>query len=80
MAEGSDAGRDGERDAALLQRFDRPTLLSQGTTSPPMFSAIVDRLASTLPNASRHTFTGAGHVPHLSHSADYVNAVRAFMR
>jgi pimeloyl-ACP methyl ester carboxylesterase len=67
-------------DLALLQRFDRPTLLSQGTTSPPMFSAIIDRLAGTLPNASRHTFTGAGHVPHLSHPADYVNTVRAFMR
>lgn len=66
-------------DLAELQRFDQPAMLSQGTASPPMFPAILDRLAGALPKAQRHRFDGAGHVPHVTHPADYAQTVREFL-
>ena len=66
-------------DLARLDGLDRPTLLSQGDQSPPMFGLITDRVAKAIPAATRHTFVGAGHVPHLSHPADYGEALLSFV-
>ncbi|HEX9108355.1 MAG TPA: alpha/beta hydrolase, partial [Longimicrobiales bacterium] len=62
-----------------LRRFDRPTLLSQGESSPPFFPAVIRKLAAAIPQAQLGTFAGAGHVPHLSHPAEYVARVREFV-
>src|SRR5206468_3735434 len=36
-------------DLATLNTFDRPTLLTNGDASPPMFSPIADRVADAIP-------------------------------
>jgi pimeloyl-ACP methyl ester carboxylesterase len=36
-----------------------------------MFAPILDWIAALLPQAERHLYAGAGHVPHLTHPADY---------
>ena len=59
--------------------FSQPALLTQGDQSPPFFAAILDRIAAALPHARRHTFRGAGHAPHISHAADFVNEVAGFI-
>jgi pimeloyl-ACP methyl ester carboxylesterase len=62
-----------------LGRFSGPVLLSQGDQSPPMFSAIVAKLGSALPNAQHHTFAGAGHVPQITHPDDFVTTLKSFL-
>src|SRR5262249_42667486 len=66
-------------DLERLGRFTKPALISRGDQSPPMFGAILDRIGAALPHARRHTFHRAGHVPHVTHPADFVNGVRAFL-
>jgi pimeloyl-ACP methyl ester carboxylesterase len=66
-------------DLATLKNFDRPTLVTKGDASPPMFSPIADRVTDAISTASRHTFTGAGHVPHVTHPDDYVQRVSSFI-
>lgn len=65
-------------DLMSLGKFRRPALLSHGTASPPFFPAVVGQIATALPHAERFVFAGAGHVPHLSHPANYVENVRRF--
>lgn len=67
-------------DLEKLAAFDRPTLLTQGDQSAPFFPAVMDRLASAMPRARRHTFHGAGHVPHVTAPDDYVAVVEEFLR
>jgi pimeloyl-ACP methyl ester carboxylesterase len=66
-------------DLGRLAAFDRPALISRGDQSPPFFGAILDRIGETLPHARRHTFNGAGHVPHLTHPDDFVSVVGGFI-
>lgn len=66
-------------DLDALSAFDRPALVTQGDQSPPFFGAIVDRIARALPRARRHTFPGAGHVPHLTHSDAFVHVAAGFI-
>lgn len=62
-------------DLDALARYTKPALLTLGDASPPMFAPILDRIAPVLPQAKRHLFAGAGHVPHLTHPAEYVRVV-----
>jgi pimeloyl-ACP methyl ester carboxylesterase len=62
-----------------LEAFKRPALLTQGDQSPPFFAVIIDRLATAMPHARRHTFHGAGHVPHLTHPDEFVRIVGGFV-
>lgn len=66
-------------DLGRLAAFDRPALISRGDQSPPFFGTILDRIGETLPHARRHTFHGAGHVPHLTHPDDFVSIVGGFI-
>jgi pimeloyl-ACP methyl ester carboxylesterase len=67
-------------DLAALARFDRPALVTEGEASPPFFRTVVRKVAAALPRATHATFPGAGHVPHLSHPADYVHRVEEQVR
>jgi pimeloyl-ACP methyl ester carboxylesterase len=66
-------------DLERLTTFHRPALISQGDQSPPFFGIILDRIATALPHAQRHTFRGAGHVPHLTHPDEFVRIVGGFI-
>jgi pimeloyl-ACP methyl ester carboxylesterase len=77
-----DEARDPEAlsiDLKALSGFDRPVLLGGGSESPPFFAPVLDKLAPILPNATRKTFDGDGHLPHLTHPQEYVQAITAFI-
>ena len=67
-----------EIDLDGLRGFTAPALLTTGDQSGPFFPLVVDRLAAVMPRATRRTYAGAGHVPHLSHSEEYVRTVTEF--
>jgi len=56
-----------------------PVLFTQGAESPPFFSKIIARLAQVIEGAEVSTLSAAGHVPHLTHPAEYVAVVKAFL-
>lgn len=66
-------------DLRAFSAFTQPVLLTQGDKSPSSFAPIVERLAAAMPNARRHVFPGAGHVPQMTHAADFVRVVREFL-
>ena len=66
-------------DLARLAAFAGPMLLTQEDQSAPFFPTIVDTIAASVPRARRHTFRGAGHVPHLTAADEYVKAVGGFL-
>ena len=58
---------------------DVPVLLTDGDASPIWLPQIVAALAATTyHHAARHTFLGAGHIPHLTHPSDHAASVTAF--
>jgi pimeloyl-ACP methyl ester carboxylesterase len=66
-------------DLNALARFDKPVLTSQGDQSPPMFGAVIAKLGSALPQARRHVFAGAGHVPQMTHPDAFVETIAGFL-
>lgn len=66
-------------DLAGLARFQQPALLTQGGASPPFFPFILSKIRSALPKAEFKIFDSAGHVPHVSHPAEYVQALMTFL-
>ncbi len=66
-------------DLDKLKTFSKPVFLSLGEIGPPFFPAINDKIAGSLPNVHRCTFANAGHVPHLSHPAEYIKALTEFI-
>jgi pimeloyl-ACP methyl ester carboxylesterase len=57
-----------------------PILLTDGDRSPSWFPAIVRELTANVhPDAARHTFAGAGHVPHITHPAELVHVACDFL-
>lgn len=66
-------------DTSALARFSKPVLLTGGSESPPFFAPVLDKLAAVLPSATRKTFTGDGHLPHLTHPQEYVEAITTFI-
>jgi pimeloyl-ACP methyl ester carboxylesterase len=63
---------------ASLAEVTTPTLLTGGAASPPLFEPVLERLAATLPQAERHRFPAAGHLPHVTHPDEYIDAVTGF--
>lgn len=56
-----------------------PVLLTQGDQSPPFFSKVIARLAEAIDSAEVRTLGGAGHVPHMTHPAEYLSVISRFM-
>jgi len=67
-------------DLAALSRFTRPVMVTRGDRSPSYFAPILERIAGALPAAVRHTFGGAGHLPQITHPADFVRVIGDFAR
>jgi pimeloyl-ACP methyl ester carboxylesterase len=67
-----------EINLAALGTLAFPVLLTQGDQSPPFFSRIIARLAETIEGAEVWTLPGAGHVPHMTHPAEYVSTISQF--
>jgi len=62
-------------DLDALSGYDQPAQLTLGDQSPPLFAPVLDRLQSVLPHAERHTYVGAGHVPHLTQPREFAAIV-----
>jgi pimeloyl-ACP methyl ester carboxylesterase len=62
-------------DLAALATCPRPALLTYGDQSPSWFLPIVAKLATVLPRAETRVFAGAGHLPMVTHPAEYAAAV-----
>jgi pimeloyl-ACP methyl ester carboxylesterase len=70
---------DGQQlDLDRLRRFDRPALLTTGTASPPFLGAVVDAMASALPQFEIETIEGADHAPHETATSQYIEVIRGF--
>lgn len=67
-------------DLDALGRFDRPALLTRGEHSPGFFPAVVGKIAAAMPSAEKSIFTGAAHVPHVSHPREFVETITGFIR
>jgi pimeloyl-ACP methyl ester carboxylesterase len=65
-------------DLTRLAVFTRPALVTIGGQSPPFFPLVVDKVVQTLRRGEKETLAGAGHVPHVSHPGEYVEAVLRF--
>lgn len=63
-------------DVARLEASEVPVLLTDGDASPAWLRHIVDGLAVQVPSIARVTYSGGGHMPHVTHAADLVAAVR----
>jgi pimeloyl-ACP methyl ester carboxylesterase len=58
-----------------LARLEVPTRFTDGTESPPVLARVTERLVQLIPGATRQVMDGAGHVPHLTTPARYVDTV-----
>lgn len=76
-----DESRDPEQlsfDLEWVRGFAKPTLLTSGGESPPMFASVVAKLADALPSVEVAAFSDAGHVPHATHPDAYAKAIIDF--
>lgn len=67
-------------DLEWTRGFSSPVLLSMGEQSPSHYGLVLEKLTGALPHAERLVFPAAGHVPHATHPAAYVEATTAFIR
>lgn len=66
-------------DSAWLIGFEKPAMLTVGGEGSPAYAGVVLRLTEVLPQAEVVRFEGAGHVPHMTHPEEYVEATRSFV-
>ncbi|MFN4173297.1 MAG: alpha/beta fold hydrolase [Pseudorhodobacter sp.] len=66
-------------DHGRLESLGLPVLLVQGALSPPIIGAIHDELARRLPQVSRATVAGAGHMLPITHAGDCAGLVQEFV-
>ena len=64
-------------DAAVIASTQVPVLLSHGTQSPALFPAVIAKLGQLIP-AHIEVLEGAGHVPHTTHTRQWVAQLVAF--
>lgn len=66
-------------DLDSLADFPHPVLLTRGERTKIYFPPVVEKLSRTLPHAEQQAIRGAGHVPHITHPAEYAEAIAAFV-
>jgi pimeloyl-ACP methyl ester carboxylesterase len=66
-------------DPAAVRRVATPTLLVEGSESPPLFHRLNDRLGELLPAGDRVAIPRASHIAHEDNPDDYDAALLAFM-
>jgi pimeloyl-ACP methyl ester carboxylesterase len=66
-------------DLESLADFSRPVLLTRGDPNKIYFRPVVEKLAQALPGAELQAIRGAGHVPHITHPAEYAETIAAFI-
>jgi pimeloyl-ACP methyl ester carboxylesterase len=62
----------------VLMQVTNPVQLTSGSLSPPVFGAIEDSLAEKMRLVSRHTYEGAGHIPHVTHPREFSETTLRF--
>ncbi len=67
-------------DLEWIRGFTRPTLLTFGDQTAPIYPPIITRLAETMPSAEVQEFTGAGHPIQAEQPEDFAEAINAFVR
>ena len=65
-------------DKALLAKFKKPALLTNGQLSPVVFHKVTDMISKSIPHSKRIIYQGAGHVPHITHPQKYIEVIRNF--
>ena len=63
-------------DEESLLTLTMPVRLTQGSESPPMFVRVIDRLERLIPHATRETIEGAGHLPHQTTPASFIDSTK----
>jgi pimeloyl-ACP methyl ester carboxylesterase len=53
-------------DLAALKAYWEPALLTNSDNSPAIFTSILDRIASALPQSERYVYAGGGHAPQVA--------------
>jgi pimeloyl-ACP methyl ester carboxylesterase len=64
--------------AADLSEIACPVLLTRGDSSPAWFAPLTEAVSAAIPHAEVTTIAGAGHVPHVTHTAEYVELLTRF--
>lgn len=64
-------------DTAALASAEVPMLLTHGTDSPSLFTAVIEMLRDLVP-AEIDVIDGAGHVPHTTNTEQWVSRIVAF--
>lgn len=62
-------------DLDALARDGVPVHLTVGTASPAAFGQVVERIHQVVPRATTEAFSEAGHVPHVTHTDQFVASV-----
>ncbi len=70
---------DGVRLLPRLRALTLPTLLLEGTRSPPVIAEINARLAADLPRAARARIEGASHMAPITHPEAVASKIRHFL-
>jgi pimeloyl-ACP methyl ester carboxylesterase len=68
-----------EIDLESLAEFPYPALLTLGDLSRPYFPPIVTKLSRAMPRSEQRVVHGAGHVPHITHPAEYAETITTFV-
>jgi len=66
-------------DEHAIAGYRGPVLLTSGDHSPPVHTAVTQRLTELLPQAEDVVCPGAGHIPHVTHPDEYVRHVLSFL-
>jgi pimeloyl-ACP methyl ester carboxylesterase len=66
-------------DLAWIEDFTRPTLLTLGDQTAPLFPPVITRLAAAMPSAEVQEFAGAGHPIMVEQPKDFAEAISAFV-
>lgn len=65
-------------DPVALATTTVPLLLTHGTESPQLFPAVIAQLAQLVPSARVEILQGAGHIPHSTHTDEWVAGLVSF--